>query len=161
MENACTCFVLLSTIDIEFFPLYLHLYPYALSNGIRRTSVWGTTVFPGHLRSFRVFRSVYDATPSSGRAVSKRVCLSYPSAGSANYVPLRFGAMTAFFGEGDPSSISMDALFSDPASAVLLCQSSYEDQFQTRRTDDLARDWLAAPGRGLWEGRAAAHSNRV
>lgn len=69
--------------------------------------------------------------------------------------------MTAFLGEGDPSSISMDALFSEPASAVLLCQSSYEDQFQTRRADELAGDWPAEPGRGLWEGRAAAHSNRV
>lgn len=44
--------VLLSVTNIELFSLYIRLYPYAFCQPAVRTSVWGTTVFPGHLRSF-------------------------------------------------------------------------------------------------------------
>ena len=86
---------------------------------------------------------------------------SYPPLCSANDVPLCLGALTAFLREGNSSFISMEALFSHTASAVLLRQSSYEGPVQTSSADELAGDWLSAAGRDLSEGRAAAYSNRV
>lgn len=76
-------------------------------------------------------------------------------------MPLCLGALTAFLREGNSSFISMDALFSHTASAVLLRQSPYEGPVQTSSADELAGDWLPAAGRDLSEGRAAAYSNRV
>lgn len=85
----------LPTADVELFLLEKQIH--ALSTG-RMT--WVSCATWLSLESAElVFSKVFTVQPqaSLGLAVFKGVFSSYPSLGSANYVPLCLGAMIAFF----------------------------------------------------------------